>query len=138
MQLNGFAFIMSKKSYFAQIEYTKRNQSELLISGSISSHVCKHTCHFQQSVSQCAFSMVNMCNDAKIPDSIHRKLGQVNDFLRDTIRQNLVNTTFQTLNRKQDVLFHRRFYLVTLCAEIRELQLEIIRKNRQPLHTATF
>ena len=42
----------------------------------------KHTCHLQQPVSQSAFSMVNVSNDAKIPDSVHRKLGQVDGVLR--------------------------------------------------------
>lgn len=41
----------------------------------------KHTCHLQQPVSQSAFAMVNMSNDAKVPDSVCRKLGQVNRFL---------------------------------------------------------
>lgn len=43
----------------------------------------RHTRHFQQPVSQSAFSMVNVGNDAKIPDSVHRKLGQVNGFLKN-------------------------------------------------------
>jgi len=44
----------------------------------------KHTGHLQQPVSQSAFSMVNMSNDAKVPDSFHRELGQVNRILKKT------------------------------------------------------
>lgn len=44
-------------------------------------HGWKHTCNFQQSVCQSAFSMVNVCNNAKIPDFVDRKLGEVNGFL---------------------------------------------------------
>lgn len=45
-------------------------------------HGWKHTCNFQQSVCQSAFAMVNVCNNAKIPDFVHRKLGEVNGFLK--------------------------------------------------------
>lgn len=41
----------------------------------------KHTCHLQQPVSQSAFPVVNMSNDAKVPDSVCRELGQVNRLL---------------------------------------------------------
>lgn len=47
----------------------------------------KHTCHLQQPVSQSALSMVNMSNDAKIPDSVHRELRQVNSILKGKRRE---------------------------------------------------
>ncbi len=42
----------------------------------------KRTCHLQQPVSQSAFSVVNMSDDAKIPDSVRRELRQVNSLLK--------------------------------------------------------
>lgn len=41
----------------------------------------KHTSHFQKPVSQRAFSVINMSNDAEIPDPVHGKLGHVNTVL---------------------------------------------------------
>lgn len=42
----------------------------------------KHTCHLQQPVSQSAFPVVNMGDDAKIPDSVCRELRQINSVLK--------------------------------------------------------
>lgn len=42
----------------------------------------KHTSHFQQSVSQGAFPVINMGNDAEVPDSVHREFGQVHSILK--------------------------------------------------------
>lgn len=66
----------------------------------------KHTGHFQQPVSQSAFPMINMGNDAKIPDSLHRELGQVNGLLKSKRKGTcrLLATTLQqtpTLQRLQ-------------------------------------
>lgn len=47
----------------------------------IKSGIHQHTCHLQQSVSQGAFSMVNMSNDAKIPNPVGRELREVDSFL---------------------------------------------------------
>lgn len=43
----------------------------------------KQTRHLQQPVSQSAFPMVYMGNDAKVPDCVCRKLGKVNFILKD-------------------------------------------------------
>lgn len=43
----------------------------------------KHTCHLQQPVSQSAFSMVYMSNNAEVPDFVWRKLGEVNGVLKN-------------------------------------------------------
>lgn len=47
----------------------------------------KHTCHLQQPVSQSAFSMINMSNDAKIPDSVYREPRQVNGILKSKSKE---------------------------------------------------
>lgn len=43
----------------------------------------RHTCHLQQPVCQGALPMVNVGNDAEIPDFVHRKLGEVNGLLKN-------------------------------------------------------
>lgn len=47
----------------------------------------KRTGHFQQPVSQGAFSVINMGNDAEVPDSIHREFRQVNGILKSKTRE---------------------------------------------------
>lgn len=42
------------------------------------------TCHLQQSVSEGAFPMVNMSDDAEVSYLVHRKLGHINVLLRKT------------------------------------------------------
>lgn len=54
------------------------------------------TCHFQQPVSQGAFSMVDMGNDAEIPDFVHRELGQVDSILRNNKEQLTLLTLKET------------------------------------------